>query len=52
LITEANKGGNLIHDGVKANVTERGIAYFDATKPHEVSPVETGERVVFVFEFD
>lgn len=51
-IQRAVEGGDLLHDGKVADVGERGIVYFDATLPHEVTPVVEGERIVFIFEFD
>lgn len=51
-IQRAKSGGDLLHNGSIANVLEKGIVYFDATQPHEVTPVVEGRRIVFIFEFD
>jgi hypothetical protein len=52
VIQKAAEGGDLLHNGTAANVFEKGIVYFDATLPHEVTPVIEGQRIVFIFEFD
>ena len=49
MIQRAEKGGDLIHDGNVINVPERGLATYDASIPHEVSVIESGERIVFIF---
>ena len=49
MIQGAEDGGDLIHDSSIINIPECGLATYDASIPHEVSTVVSGERIVFIF---
>lgn len=49
MVQNADEGGQLIYAGQLIDIPDRGCLTFDSEQPHEVTLVEAGKRIVFVY---